>query len=148
MAYFREIKFRAAWWQQLKRLGYDVIPLYAKDAPCKGWPTMSNDEAAIADWSGAGAGGPDAGLGAAGDRSGRPRGRGARSDDGLDGRAPSGIHGEMSAPAFGGDLDRLDRPHGDGEGHAEDRALRRRGDRSEGRFRRDLHRQLARSMSA
>ena len=51
----RSIKFRAAWWQQLKQLGYDVIPLYAKDAPHKGWPKMPNDEAAIAGWSGAGA---------------------------------------------------------------------------------------------
>ena len=40
---------------KLKQLGYDVIPLYAKDAPYKGWPKMPNDEAAIADWSGAGA---------------------------------------------------------------------------------------------
>jgi hypothetical protein len=55
MARFYKIKFRAAWWQQLKQLGYDVIPIYAKDAPCKGWPTMANDVAAIEYWSGAGA---------------------------------------------------------------------------------------------
>jgi hypothetical protein len=48
-------KFRAAWWQQLKRLGYDVIPIAGKDRPCRGWPTMTNDAAAIADWSGCGA---------------------------------------------------------------------------------------------
>jgi hypothetical protein len=48
------LKVRVAWWWKLKQLGYDVIPLYAKDAPYKGWPKMPNDEAAIEDWSGAG----------------------------------------------------------------------------------------------
>src|SRR5262245_40290247 len=55
MAGSHELKFRAAWWQQLKQLGYDVIPLYAKDAPHKGWPKMPNDAAAIRRWNGAGA---------------------------------------------------------------------------------------------
>jgi hypothetical protein len=55
MACCYEIKFRAAWWQQLKQLGYDVIPIRGKDAPYKGWPKMPNDEAAIQDWSGSGA---------------------------------------------------------------------------------------------
>jgi Bifunctional DNA primase/polymerase, N-terminal len=54
MAGVYKSKFRAAWWQQLKQHGYDVIPLYAKDAPHKGWPKMPNDAAAIACWSGAG----------------------------------------------------------------------------------------------
>jgi bifunctional DNA primase/polymerase-like protein len=49
------LKFRAAWWRKLKQLGYDVIPIRGKDAPCKGWPKMPNDEAAIEDWNGAGA---------------------------------------------------------------------------------------------
>jgi hypothetical protein len=55
MAGVYKIKFRAAWWQQLKQLGYDVIPIRGKDAPYKGWPKMPNDEGAIAGWSGAGA---------------------------------------------------------------------------------------------
>jgi hypothetical protein len=55
MAGVYKSKFRATWWQQLKQLGYDVIPLYAKDAPHKSWPKMPNDAAAIACWSGAGA---------------------------------------------------------------------------------------------
>ena len=27
MSFFYQIKFRAAWWRELKQLGYDVIPL-------------------------------------------------------------------------------------------------------------------------
>jgi hypothetical protein len=49
------LEFRAAWWWKLKQLGYDVIPIYAKDAPYKGWPKMPNDETAIGRWNGAGA---------------------------------------------------------------------------------------------
>ena len=38
---------------QLKRLGYDVMPLISgKGTPLKGWPTMPNDEAAIQTWPG------------------------------------------------------------------------------------------------
>jgi hypothetical protein len=55
MTCFYKSKFRAAWWQQLKQLGYNAIPIYGKDAPYKGWPKMPNDAAAIQCWSGAGA---------------------------------------------------------------------------------------------
>jgi len=48
-------EFRTTWWLQLKQLGYDVIPIFAKDKPYKGWPAMANDAAAIAKWNGNGA---------------------------------------------------------------------------------------------
>jgi hypothetical protein len=51
----RAFKFRAAWWWQLKQLGYDVIPVGGKACPYKGWPQMPNDEAAIREWNGSGA---------------------------------------------------------------------------------------------
>lgn len=43
-------------WAQLKRLGYDVIPLFDKESPYKGWPRIPNDEAAIRRWNGSTAG--------------------------------------------------------------------------------------------
>jgi hypothetical protein len=39
-SFFTTINFSAAWWLQLKQLGYDVIPISGKDRPRKGWPKM------------------------------------------------------------------------------------------------------------
>lgn len=55
MGFFYDPKFHYTWWQQLKQLGYDVIPISGKDRPRKGWPGMPNDENAIKHWSGSGA---------------------------------------------------------------------------------------------
>jgi hypothetical protein len=55
MSFFFTVKFNAAWWLQLKVLGYDPIPISGKDRPRKGWPKMPNDPAAISRWSGSGA---------------------------------------------------------------------------------------------
>ena len=52
MSFFYQIKFRAAWWRELKQLGYDVIPLRGKDSPYTGWPTMANGENDINFWNG------------------------------------------------------------------------------------------------
>jgi DNA polymerase I-like protein with 3'-5' exonuclease and polymerase domains len=42
---------------ELKRLGYDVIPLISgKGTPLKGWPMMPNNEASILTWPGSAAG--------------------------------------------------------------------------------------------
>ena len=54
-SFFTTVKFNAAWWQQLKTLGYDPIPISGKDRPRKGWPKMPNDPAAIMRWNGSGA---------------------------------------------------------------------------------------------
>jgi hypothetical protein len=56
MSFFYETKFRITWWGELKRRGYDVIPLIRdKISPYRGWPQMPNDEAAIRLWNGSGA---------------------------------------------------------------------------------------------
>jgi len=40
-------------WRQIKANGYDVIPLvFGKNRPFKDWPTVPNDEASIARWTG------------------------------------------------------------------------------------------------
>jgi hypothetical protein len=43
-------------WLRLRELGYDVIPLWDKSTPQRGWPTMSNTTADIANWKGRAAG--------------------------------------------------------------------------------------------
>jgi len=43
-------------WRTIRDNGYDVIPLRGRDGPFKGWPSVANDDAAIASWRGKAAG--------------------------------------------------------------------------------------------
>ena len=144
MSFFYQIKFRAAWWRELKQLGYDVIPLRGKDSPYKGWPTMANGENDIEFLERQRRRGQDEGIGSVRDRSRRSCRWCARPDAGVADRTPSRVHGEVFAQAFGSRHAGADRPLRDGERDAEDLSLRRRRHHSERRFCRGLHRQLKR----